>query len=185
MATSTKEKRKSEALLDIPEGVKLRLEERTLSVKGPIGECKKDFTKIPVELSLEGSKLRIRTFSTRKRDWALLNTARSIIENMFIGVTKGFTYRLKVVFAHFPISVKVKGREVYIENFYGERSPRVAKIVGDCQVFVEGDDVVVKGTSKEAVGQTAANIEQATRIRRKDPRVFLDGIYVYEKTTSS
>ncbi|RJS73981.1 50S ribosomal protein L6, partial [Candidatus Bathyarchaeota archaeon] len=83
--------------------------------------------------------------------------------------------------AHFPISVRVKDGYVVIENFLGERSPRYAKIVGDVKISVEQDDVVVKGIDIEKVGQTAANIENATRIKGKDPRVFLDGIYVYQK----
>jgi large subunit ribosomal protein L6 len=106
---------------------------------------------------------------------------RSIINNMITGVTKGFTYKLKVAFAHFPITVKVKGDEVHVENFYGERAPRVAKIVGNCKIEVEEDDVIVKGVSIDDVGQTAANIEQATTVKRKDQRVFLDGVYIYEK----
>ena len=68
-----------------------------------------------------------------------------------------------------------------IKNFTGERGVRVAKIVGDTKVRVEGDDVIVQGINIEDVGQTAANIEQATRVKEKDPRVFLDGIYIYER----
>jgi large subunit ribosomal protein L6 len=101
---------------------------------------------------------------------------------MVTGVTKGYTYKVKVVYAHFPISVKTKGDEILVENFVGERSPRVAKIVRACKVSVEGDDVVIKGVSVEDVGQTAANLEQATKIKRKDQRVFLDGLYIYEKS---
>ncbi len=63
----------------------------------------------------------------------------------------------------------------------GERSARVTEILGDCKVSVEGDDIIIKGVSLEDVGQTAANLEQATKIKRKDQRIFLDGIYVYEK----
>ncbi|MEM2385595.1 MAG: 50S ribosomal protein L6, partial [Candidatus Bathyarchaeia archaeon] len=55
------------------------------------------------------------------------------------------------------------------------------KIVGNAKVRISGDDVIVQGISIEDVSQTAANIEQATKIRRKDPRVFLDGIYLYER----
>jgi large subunit ribosomal protein L6 len=95
---------------------------------------------------------------------------------------KGFTYKLKIVFSHFPISVKVKDKTVLIENFTGERNPRKARIVGDAQVRVESEDVVVQGINLEDVSQTAGNIEQATRVRRKDPRIFLDGIFVYEKS---
>ncbi|MEM2506564.1 MAG: 50S ribosomal protein L6, partial [Nitrososphaeria archaeon] len=116
------------------------------------------------------------------KDIAVLGTAVSLIKNMFHGVTKGYTYKLKVVSAHFPVSIKVKGNEVHIENFYGEKHPRIAKIVGSCQVSVEGDDVIVKGISKEDVGQTAANIERATVVKRKDQRVFLDGVYLYERS---
>lgn len=167
--------------LELPDDVKAKLDENLLIVKGPLGECRKDFSKIKAQVSHEGNKILIRPLGKKRFDVSVANTARSIIKNMIRGVTKGFTYKLKVVFAHFPISVKVKGKEVMIENFYGERSPRIAKIVGDCQVTVEGDDIIVKGISLEDVGQTAANIEQATAVKRKDQRVFLDGIYVYEK----
>jgi large subunit ribosomal protein L6 len=69
-----------------------------------------------------------------------------------------------------------------IENFTGERSPRKAKIAGDVQIKVQSEDVIVQGINLEDVSQTAANIEQATKVKKKDPRVFLDGIYVYEKS---
>jgi large subunit ribosomal protein L6 len=41
--------------------------------------------------------------------------------------------------------------------------------------------VTLWGVNKEEVAQSAANIEQATRIRRYDPRVFQDGIYIVRK----
>jgi large subunit ribosomal protein L6 len=68
-----------------------------------------------------------------------------------------------------------------IENFTGERRPRRVKIIGDVQVKVETEDIVVEGINLESVSQTAANIEQGTKVKKKDPRVFLDGIYVYER----
>jgi large subunit ribosomal protein L6 len=85
------------------------------------------------------------------------------------------------VFSHFPISAKVQGKSVLIENFTGERRARHAKIIGEVKVKVEAEDIIVQGLNLEDVSQTAANIEQATRVRRKDPRVFLDGLYVYER----
>ena len=57
----------------------------------------------------------------------MTNTARSIITGMIKGVEKGHTYRLKIIFAHFPITVKVKGREVHVENFFGEDSQEFLK----------------------------------------------------------
>ncbi|MGQ9468816.1 MAG: 50S ribosomal protein L6 [Nitrososphaerales archaeon] len=167
--------------LELPNGVTAKLDNNMLAIKGPLGECRKDISKIKAQVSHEGNKILIQPLGKKRSDLSVANTARSIIKNMIRGVTKGFAYRLKIVFAHFPVSVKVKGKEVVIENFYGERSPRTAKIVGDCQVTVEGDDIIVKGISLEDVGQTAANIEQATTVKRKDQRVFLDGIYIYKK----
>lgn len=174
-----------ETAVQMPEGVTASLEGRTLSVKGKLGEAKKHFDKIDVNLSVQGNRVVFSPFSAKKRDNVIINTVTSIVRNMATGVTKGFTYRLKVVYAHFPITVKTKGDKVLVENFVGERSPRVSQIVGSCKVSVEGDDVIVKGVSLEDVGQTAANIELATKIRRKDQRVFLDGLYIYHREEGS
>jgi large subunit ribosomal protein L6 len=100
---------------------------------------------------------------------------------MITGVQKGFTYKLKIVFSHFPITVKVQGKNVIIENFTGERRGRSVKVQGDVKVTILPDDIIIQGTNLEDVSQTAAKIEQATRVRNKDPRVFLDGLYVFEK----
>ncbi|MDG6957600.1 MAG: 50S ribosomal protein L6, partial [Nitrososphaerota archaeon] len=125
----------------IPEGVSVRLEGRTLSIKGKLGEAKKHFDKVNINLAVQGNKVTLSPFSAKKKDNVIINTVASIVNNMVTGVTKGFTYRLKVVYAHFPITVKVKGDQVLVENFVGERSPRVSQIVGSCKVSVEGDDV--------------------------------------------
>ncbi|MGP8125252.1 MAG: 50S ribosomal protein L6 [Nitrososphaerales archaeon] len=168
-------------VIELPSGVTASLAGRTLSVKGKLGEAKKHFDKVNINLSVEGNKVSISPFSLKKKDNVIVNTVMSLVNNMITGVSKGYTYRLKVVYAHFPISVKTKGDEIHVENFVGERSPRVAKIIGACKVTIEGDDVIVKGVSVEDVGQTAANVELATKIKRKDQRIFLDGVYIYQK----
>ncbi len=179
MATSTEVVR--ETAIELPEGVTAALNGRTLSLKGKLGEARKNFEKINVNIAVEGNRVVISPFSKKKKDNVIINTVHSIVNNMVTGVTKGFTYKLKVVYAHFPITVKTKGKQILVENFVGERSPRVSEIVGDCKVSIEGDDIVVKGVSVEDVGQTAANVELATKIRRKDQRIFLDGVYIYHK----
>jgi large subunit ribosomal protein L6 len=171
--------------VEMPEGVKATLEGRNLSIRGKLGEAKKRFDKINVNIALSGNRVLISPFSSKKKDNVIINTVASLVNNMVTGVTEGYTYRLKVVYAHFPITVKTKGDQVLVENFVGERSPRVSQIVGDCKVTVEGDDIVVKGVSLEDVGQTAANIELATKIKRKDQRIFLDGVYIYHKEAGS
>lgn len=167
--------------VEIPDGVEGILDGRIIKIKGEKGELIKDFSHAPINIQLEGNKVTVQASWPRKKESALVGTVRSHIQNMIKGVTKGFTYKLKIVFSHFPITVKVKGNILTIENFTGERNPRKAKIMGDTKVTVKGDDIIVQGISLEDVSQTAANIQTATKIRIKDPRVFLDGIYVYEK----
>lgn len=171
--------------VSLPGGVTASMTGRNLSIKGKLGEAKKNFDKINVNISVEGDRVVVSPYSAKKKDNVIINTVTSILNNMVTGVTMGYTYKVKVVYAHFPITVRTKGKQVLVENFVGERSPRVSEIVGDCKVTVEGDDVIVKGVSLEDVGQTAANIEQATKIRRKDQRVFLDGLYIYHKEEGS
>ncbi len=167
--------------LDLPNGVTASFEARQLKVRGPLGSVRKNFDRINVELAVEGNKITIKPVTSKKGDAIVSNTVLSLVRNMLVGVTKGYEYKLKIVYAHFPITVKVKEDTVVVENFVGERSPRISRIVGDCKVTSEGDDVIVKGVSLEDVGQTAANVELATKIKRKDQRIFLDGIYIYQK----
>jgi large subunit ribosomal protein L6 len=180
LATSTEQEITAE--VEAPASVTIRKEGNLIEVNGRLGKVKKDFTKLPATVMVEGNKIRIKPYGSRKRDLAVTNTARSVIASMIKGVEKGYTYKLKIIFAHFPISVKVKGREVYVENFFGERSARISQIIGDAtKVSVAGEDVVIQGPSLEDVSQTAANIELSTKTKGKDQRVFLDGLYIYSK----
>lgn len=168
--------------LEIPEGISVSLEERTISVKGKLGTTKKDFTKLPAFLTIENNIVKIEPYGTRRKDFAISKTAQSIINNMIKGVQNGYKYRMKIVFAHFPITVKIKDGKVHVENFFGERKARISNIVGDStKVAIEGDDIVITGPHLEHVSQTAANIELSTRVKNKDQRVFLDGVYVYSR----
>ncbi len=167
--------------VEVPEGVDISLDKRQVSVTGPLGRLEKDFSHAPIDIRLEGKKITVEVKWPDKQQAAVIGTVRSHIRNMIKGVQKGFTYRMKIVFAHFPINVKVEGNKVLIENFGGERRPRIAQVSGNVNVLVEGDDIIVKGLDLEKVSQAAAEIQRATRIKNKDPRVFLDGIYVYEK----
>ena len=170
------------AEIEIPENVNVKYENKLLEVLGPQGKLKKNIEKIPIILTIEGNKkIKVKPFGKRKKDLAITNTIRSIIRNMITGVQIGYTYKLKVVFAHFPISIKVSQGKITIENFSGERSPRLIDIIGDCKVIVEEEDLVIKGPSLEDVSQTAANVELATRIKNKDKRVFLDGLFIYSR----
>ncbi|HDI01033.1 MAG TPA: 50S ribosomal protein L6 [Candidatus Bathyarchaeota archaeon] len=168
-------------VVEVPEGVQVEVNGKVVKVKGPLGELVRDFSHAPVDIRLDGNKVVVEAYWPKKRERAMIGTVAAHIRNMITGVTKGFTYKLKIVFTHFPIQVSVEGDKVVIRNFLGERAPRIAKIMPGVKVEVEKEDVLVKGIDIEAVGQTAANIEMATKIKGKDIRVFLDGIYIYEK----
>jgi large subunit ribosomal protein L6 len=168
--------------IQVPDGVEVTVERRKVTVKGSKGTLIRDFSYVPISIAGNDDKtVRIWAEWPRKKEAALVGTLYSHIQNMIIGVEKGFSYKLKIVFSHFPISTKVQDKAVLIENFTGERRARKAKIIGDVKVKVESEDIIVEGINLEDVSQTAANIEQATKVKKKDPRVFLDGIYVYER----
>jgi large subunit ribosomal protein L6 len=169
--------------IKIPSGVTLKVDGKRVVAKGPKGEVQRDFSHVAsIGIGKSDNNLTIQTTSSRKRDRSLVMTLKTEIDNMLLGVTRGFTYKLKTCHSHFPITVKVdKDKHVVnIENFIGERYPRVATIAGNVDVSVKGDDVIISGADKEAIGQTSTNISRACRIREKDPRVFQDGIYLYE-----
>jgi len=170
--------------VDIPENVSVEVDGYMVKVSGPKGELIRDFSHARgIMLRRENSKIIVEAYFANRRIKALVGAVAAHIRNMIHGVTKGYRYKLKIVYSHFPISVVVDESEriVRIKNFLGEKADRVARIVGDdVKVRVEGEDVIVEGINIEHVGQTAANIELATKVRGKDRRVFSDGIYIYD-----
>ncbi|MEM2878603.1 MAG: 50S ribosomal protein L6 [Candidatus Hadarchaeales archaeon] len=169
-----------EEKIEIPEGVKAAVSGATVEVSGTKGTLRRSFGFTGVTLATDGNFIVIKSLRERKREKAATGTIKAHIKNMIKGVMEGFTYRLKVVYSHFPITVKTEGKKVLIHNFIGERSPRVAEILGDCRVEVKGDEIIVSGTNKEDVAQTALRIEHATRVTGRDRRVFQDGCYIVE-----
>jgi large subunit ribosomal protein L6 len=178
---STEQIDKFQDEVDIPEGVTVALNKHMLSFVGPLGKTHKSFRSIPVNLEILESKVLIKAIGSKKRDYAILHTARSIIRNICEGLIIGYTIKMKVVYAHFPITVKVEGKKILIENFQGERAPRTTHIIGNTKVIPKGEDVILTGEVWTDITQTAANIELKTKVKNKDHRVFLDGIYAFEK----
>lgn len=165
----------------VPEGVDLTLDGSKVAVTGAKGRVERDFAHAKLQLEYRERVLRVWAENPRKKQASLVNTIASHVKNMITGVTDGFTYRLKIVFIHFPMNIQVRGDQVLINNFVGERKARIAAILPGAKVSIEGDDIVVTGNDLDVVSQTAANIQEATKIRNKDLRKFLDGIYVYRK----
>jgi len=166
----------------IPDGVNVEISNHSVKVSGSKGNLEK---KLELEKGTKiekiENKLKISSESERREVKSKIGTSIAHVKNMVDGVTKGFVYKLKVIYSHFPITVKVEKDKVMINNFLGERTSRVAKIVGETQVKIDGQELSVTGIKLEEVSQTAANIEQATRIVGYDKKVFQDGIYITQK----
>jgi len=178
-------KKNIELKIEIPDGVEVSLEGNRLTVKGEKGELSKEFKPLIKIEKINEKEIAIKANSNRKRIRALAGTTHAEIKNMIHGVKDGIIYKLRVVYSHFPINLKLQDDKLIIENFLGEKYPRKAKILDGVKVEIKGREIEVKGIDKEKVGQTAANIEQATSIKKWDPRVFQDGIYIYEKDGKS
>lgn len=172
---------KTVSVVEVPDGVQVDVTDGVVTVRHGETSLSRRLAHPRVSLEVAEDGVHLACEMPTKRERALVRTFASHVRNLVRGVTEGFTYTLKLVYAHFPVKVSVRGDRVVIENFLGERHPRTAKIRGATQVEVRGDTLTVTGPNREDVGQTAANIEQATRIKNKDPRVFQDGIYIVSK----
>lgn len=164
--------------------VDVKIKARCVTVKGPRGELTRDFKHINMDLKKVGKEIRVDLWFAKRAELACVRTVCSHIDNMIVGVTRGFLYKMRFVYSHFPINVSLNGNTVEIRNFLGEK--RVRKVVVPEGVkYVRSadvkDEIQLSGNDIALVSLTAAQIQGATNIRKKDLRKFLDGIYVSEK----
>lgn len=169
-----------EKIIEKPNDVNVSKKEDTLIISK--GDRTLERTFIHPRVKLEAAeKINIKTTSEKKKDRAIVGTWAAHIKNMIKGVNEDYEYQLKIIYTHFPMSVKVSGDEVQISNFLGEKGIRKTSIIGKTTVNIDKEIVTVKGANKEEVGQTAANIEQLGHLSKKDRRRFIDGIYIIKK----
>ncbi len=175
--------------ITIPDGIEVNLADKSVAVKGPKGEIAKDFNdpRFNEEIAIvqDEGKIIVRTDSEKRKAMAMVGTISAHLKNMLVGVSDRYSYQLKIVYTHFPITVSAKDGTVEIKNFLGEKGVRRAAIFGKCDVQIEKDIIKVSGINVEDVGQTAANIERACKLRRRDRRIFQDGIFLSARKTES
>lgn len=166
----------------MPEGISYDIIPPALiRVKGAKGETERRFLHPLVTMKKENNAIILTAASSKKKSKRIINSFHAHILNLINGAREGFTYKLKICSGHFPMTVKQEGVKVVVSNFLGEKIPRIATILPGVNVKIEKDTISVESPNIEAAGQTAANIELATRIRGRDRRVFQDGIYIIEK----
>lgn len=167
--------------IEIPEGVEVKIDGGFIEVKGPEGENKKEFNVGKCEITQKDGKIIIGHEKSTKREKKLANTVGAHIKNMMRGVNEKFEYELKICSGHFPITVKIDGNKASIKNFFGEKVERNCSILEGAEIEIKKDIITIKSVDKEIAGQTAANFEAATKVRKRDIRIFQDGIYITKK----
>ncbi|RNA03806.1 60S ribosomal L9 [Brachionus plicatilis] len=174
--------------VDVPDNVEILVKSRTVTIKGPRGTLRRSFKHARVDITkLNKKKIKVEKWFGTKKEVAAVRTICSHIKNMIKGVVKGYKYKMRYVYAHFPINAAIteKGSLVEIRNFLGERIIRRVNMYPGvtCSPSGQKDEIIVEGNDIELVSRSAALIQQSTLVKNKDIRKFLDGIYVSEKTT--
>jgi len=177
--------------LDIPEGVEVSIKSRLISVSGPRGKLTKNVRHVDMDIRLikgKTTKVTLAVWQGGRKHVACLRTIKSLINNMITGVTKGFQYKMRAVYAHFPINciIQEDGHMLEIRNFLGEKTVRHVNMLGGVVVAeskAQKDELILEGNDIDNVSQSAASIQGICRVRNKDIRKFLDGIYVSDKGT--
>jgi len=174
-------KRKISEKIEIPQGAQCSFENNIL-------KCKKDSVELSRKIEIPGVKIKIgekeitleiEAGNRDKFKQIMANMAH--IKNIFYGLERKFVYKMQACNVHFPMTLKVDKNKLLINNFLGEKQSRKAEIIPGVNVEIKGQDLTISSHDKEAAGQTAANIEKATKVRYKDRRIFQDGIYIVEK----
>ncbi|KZP32951.1 ribosomal protein L6 [Athelia psychrophila] len=182
--------------LEIEEGVTVEIKSRLITVTGLRGTLTKNVRHVEMDIRLikggKKDKVTLAVWQGGRKHVACLRTIKSLIQNMITGVTKGFSYKMRAVYAHFPINciIQEEGHAVEIRNFLGEKvcinTVRHVKMLEGVTIEeskAQKDELLLTGNDIQNVSQSAASIQGVCHVRHKDIRKFLDGIYVSEKGT--
>lgn len=170
-----------EKTVPLPQGFQAEIDGNRVSIKGNGKEAERAFKANGITFEKEENGIKVVGKPASRKTNTLMYTIASHLNNMIKGLEQDYIYRLTAVYSHFPMNIAVKGNIVEINNFTGEKKARTAKIVPGATVTIKGKEVTVKSSSKEAAGQTAANIEGVAKVKGKDKRIFQDGIFIVEK----
>lgn len=167
--------------LDIPEGISCTFAKNNLVCRKDSNELSKNINMPKINLEVKGNSLVFSVEKANKNELKKIRSEMAHIKNMFQGLQGKFVYKLEACNVHFPMTLKLESGHLLINNFLGEKISRKAEILPNVDLKIQGAKITLSSSDKVAAGQTAANIEQATRIRKRDRRIFQDGIFIVEK----
>jgi len=165
----------------IPEQTKVEYQNGNLKVEKEGNTVERKLEHAQVDVKVENEEVIFKPREERKDIASIAKTFQSHLKNMINGLEEEYTYKMKGVYAHFPMTIKTENNQVLLENFLGERHPRKIDIAEGVNVKIDGEDLEITGPDKEAVGLTAGRIEQACKKGNRDPRTFQDGVYITSK----
>merc|ERR1712070_409475 len=181
--------------LEINPMVKIKIKGRSISISGTNiksgneSEIKRNFSHSNCKFTLlefsKGKKLVVSKMNVTNKNAAVVRSVTTIVSKMITGVLIGFRYKMRLVYAHFPINISLSESRKVIEirNFLGEKIVRKCNMMGSTLVRLGElkDEIYVEGNDLDDVSQSAARIHLSCMVRKKDIRKFLDGIYVWAK----
>ena len=170
-----------ERVIEIPEGISCEFNNDILKCRKGDVEIVREVKALGTQITAEANKITFLCKKANKKSITLIKSQSAHVRNMFKGLSEKFKYELEVVYVHFPITVKKEGNGLVISNFLGEKVNRFAKIIDGVDVEVKGQNITVSCHDLEKAGQTSANIEKATRISKRDRRIFQDGCFIVKK----
>merc|ERR1711998_334609 len=129
-------------------------------------------------LAASGHEVRARMYFAKTKQLSMLRSVCSHIQNLFDGVEKKFEYRMRLVYAHFPINASITngGKTIEIRNFLGEKVVRTVNMLPGVKVekgTTQKDELVITGADIDNTSQSAALIRQSCLVKNKDIRKFL------------
>ena len=164
--------------IPVPTGVTITVEPEVVRVAGPRGDLFERKSR-DIEVVQEGEELLVRRPTDRAEHRALHGLTRSLVANMVQGVTAGFTKTLEIQGVGYRAALK--GRDLELQLGYSHPVPVKAPEGIEFEV-PQPTRVIVKGNSKQQVGQIAAEIR---KVRPPEPYkgkgIRYEGEYVARK----
>ena len=167
--------------IEIPEEVEIVVSGNNVTVKGNGKEIVRRFDNGKASMTVADGKFVLKAKGATRRESKMIGTIWAHLKNMIKGVNEDYVYTLEICNVHFPMNVKAEGDKVIIKSFLGETTVRESRIMPNAKVDIKGNQITVSSYDIEAAGQTAANLEKATKLTGKDRRIFQDGIFITEK----
>lgn len=148
--------------VSIPGGVEIKLDNSVITVKGPKGEMHHTIP-APIEVKIEDNTVVVSRPNDDRVARSLHGLTRTLIHNMVVGVTEGFSKKLEIVGTGYRVMAKGKDLEFAL----GFSHPVVVTAPEGIEFKVEGPTkLTVSGIDKQQVGEVAANIR---KIRKPEP----------------